>query len=274
MSKGMGMALSKKNKQEDLTVIQISDTHLMNKDDLEFVHMNPAETFHAVIADIQEKYPNVDVIFHTGDLAQVSVPETYDNYLSFMAKLNIPHFQIPGNHDNSDIFPFFENTDKAHAIHLGHWTVVLLNSAVKGQVSGWIEDEQLAQLDQILTENKDQNIIITCHHHPLEMNSRWIDHHKLKNTKSLTDILAKHKNVKMVLCGHVHQDSLNTWNNINFYSTPSTCVQFKPKSENFALDDTAPGYRVLHLKANGMFETKIHRIEENLPQLNLDISGY
>ena len=29
---------------------------------------------------------------------------------------------------------------------------------------------------------------------------------------------------------------------------PSTCVQFKPLSDDFALDEQAPGFRVLHLK--------------------------
>jgi 3',5'-cyclic-AMP phosphodiesterase len=273
MSKGMDMTLSHNNPKEWL-VIQISDTHLMNQDELEFVHMNPAETFHAVMDDIQQRYPNVDVILHTGDLAQVSAPETYENYLNFMEKLNIPHYQIPGNHDDAAIFPFHEGTNAAHAVHFGQWTVILLNSAVKNKVYGFIEDEQLEQLDQLLTQYKDQHIIVTCHHHPFEMHSQWIDHHILKNTNHLTHILEKHQNIKLVLFGHVHQDSWNEWNGIHFYSTPSTCVQFKPKSENFALDEQAPGYRVLHLKENGEFKTQIHRINHKNVKINSDISGY
>lgn len=268
------MALSENNNQKDLTVIQISDTHLMNKDDLEFLQMNPSETFRAVIKDIQLKYSHADTIFHTGDLAQVAIPETYSNYLTFMNTLGIPHYQIPGNHDKAEYFPFYNNQNQVHAIQIGNWTVILLNSAVKGQVHGWIDDEQLQQLDTILTTHKNQHIIITCHHHPLEMESRWIDNHKLKNSGNLTDILKNHQNIKIVLFGHVHQDSINLWNNIYFYSTPSTCVQFKPKSDNFALDDTAPGYRVLHLKENGTFSTEIQRVEEHRPKINLEISGY
>lgn len=274
MSKGTDMALSTQKNQEDWTIIQISDTHLMNKDDLEFVQMNPAKTFRAVINDIQSRYPNIDAIFHTGDLAQIAVPETYQYYLSFMKQLAIPHYQIPGNHDDVEIFPFHQGTNNVHAIHLGQWSVILLNSAVKNHVYGLITEEQLSQLDQLLTQYKDQHIIITCHHHPFEMKSKWIDHHILKNSNHLTHILTKHHNVRIALFGHVHQDSLNRWNNIHFYSTPSTCVQFKPKSENFALDQQAPGYRVLHLKKNGEFETKIHRIDNDIVTINSDISGY
>ena len=268
------MASVENNNQTDFTVIQISDTHLMNKNHLEFLQMNPSVTFHAVIHDIQQKYPYVNSIFHTGDLAQVPVTETYDNYLAFMNASGIPYYQIPGNHDKAEFFPFYLNKNQAHAIQIGTWTVILLNSAVKGQVHGWIEDEQLQQLDQLLIEHKHQHIIITCHHHPLEMQSQWIDNHKLKNSESFTEIFKKHSNIKLVLFGHVHQESINLWNNIYFYSTPSTCVQFKPKSEQFALDDTAPGYRVLHLKEDGTFSTKIHRLEGILPKINLEISGY
>lgn len=270
----MDMALTENNKQNDLTVIQISDTHLMNKDNLEFLQMNPSATFHAVMKDIQQKYPHVNSIFHTGDLAQAPVPETYETYINFMNSLGVPYYQIPGNHDKAEFFPFHHNQNQVHAIKIGFWTVILLNSAVKGQVHGWIEDEQLQQLDTLLAEHKNQHIIITCHHHPLEMDSRWIDNHKLKNSESFCEIFKKYSNIKMVLFGHVHQESINLWNNIHFYSTPSTCVQFKPKSEQFALDSSAPGYRVLHLKEDGTFSTEIHRIDTLNLKINLEISGY
>ena len=268
------MTLLSNNNQKDWMMIQISDTHLMNKDELEFVHMNPAETFYAVMDDVQTRYPEADFIVHTGDLAQVAAPETYEHYLSYIQQFNIPSYQIPGNHDDANIFPFHNGTNDAHAVHFGQWTIILLNSAVKNKVSGFIDLKQLQQLNELLTQYKDQHVIVTCHHHPFEMHSQWIDHHILKNADHLMGVLAKHQNIKMVLFGHVHQDSWNQWNGIHFYSTPSTCVQFKPQSENFALDEQAPGYRVLHLKENGEFETEIHRINHKTVKINSNISGY
>ena len=89
------MTLFSNNHQQRWTIVQISDTHLMNQEDLEFVHMNPERSFHAVMHDIQQQYPQLDAIFHTGDLAQIPVAETYQRYLQFMQTLNTPHFQIP-----------------------------------------------------------------------------------------------------------------------------------------------------------------------------------
>ena len=274
MSKGTDMTSKQHEQPQSWTIIQISDTHLMNQDDLEFVHMNPEQSFHRVMAQIQQEYPEAHALIHTGDLAQVPVPETYQRYLSFMQSTGFPHYQVPGNHDSAEFFPFHDQQNKVHAIPMGNWCLMLLNSAVKGKIDGWIESEQLKQLDQLLKQHAEQHILIACHHHPFEMRSRWIDQHILKNTEHLTDVLAKHQNVKLVLCGHVHQTSENQWHGIHFLSTPSTCVQFKPHSDDFALDDEAPGYRVVHLKANGEFSTQIHRTQPIQKKINIEITGY
>ena len=209
---------SNHDNQRDWTIIQISDTHLMDQADLEFVHMNPEHSFHTVLKQVQQQDPHADAIIHTGDLAQVPVPETYARYLSFMQTTGIPFYQIPGNHDHAEHFPF--------------------------------------------------------HHHPFDMQSKWIDQHKLKNTNNLLEVLNKHSNIKAVICGHVHQDSLREWQNIQFFSTPSTCVQFKPLSDHFALDDESPGFRVLSLKENGELDTVVHRVANTQQKINIEISGY
>lgn len=260
--------------QSDWTIIQISDTHLMSDPQSTFVDMNPEHSFHAVIADIQRRFAHVDALIHTGDLAQVATSNTYQRYLSFMQQTGIPHYQIPGNHDDVSLFPFYQQQDQVHILHLGTWSIILLNSAVDQHIHGWISQAHLEQLEILLTQYAQQHIIITCHHHPFEMHSHWIDQHKLKNSPQLTDILSKHQNVKIVLSGHVHQASAQVWQHLQFFSTPSTCVQFKPLSHNFALDHRAPGYRVLKLNANGQFHTKVIRLKHDQFHINTEISGY
>lgn len=268
------MPLEKQRCSPTCTLIQISDTHLMDEIHREFVHLNPESTFHAVIDNVKLKYPQLDLLLHTGDLAQVPVAATYQRYLSYMQDQRIPFYQIPGNHDVADLFPFHNNSNQAHVIHLGTWSMVLLNSAVAGQIDGWVESEQLQQLDEILAQYPQQHFIVACHHHPFEMQSKWIDQHKLKNTEDLTKVLAKYAQVKLVLCGHVHQDSARLWNGIHFLSTPSTSIQFKPLSDKFALDEQAPGYRVVELYENGEFSTQIHRLTDIIQKINHEITGY
>lgn len=271
---GNTMSVLKKQQSTEKIIIQITDTHLMDQPQASFVKMNPEQSFHAVIDDILEKYTDIDAIVHTGDLAQVAKPETYARYQQFMQKLNIPFYQIPGNHDDKQYFPFHTPEPVPGVLEFGDWQIVLLNSAVPHKVDGWIQTAQLDQLKLILDKTKDKQLIMACHHHPLDMQSHWIDQHKLKNTNELTELLSGYDQIRAVICGHVHQDSLNIWNNIQFLSSPSTSVQFKPKSYDFALDTVSPGYRSLLLKANGQFETQVHRLEHFSQNINQDISGY
>jgi len=259
---------------QEWTIIQISDTHLMDQPNLEFANMNPEQSFHEVMQHIQHNFPEMDALVHTGDLAQVPFAQTYTRYLEYIQSCQVPYYQIPGNHDDIKVFPFYQDRDQAHAIHFGNWTLILLNSAVQDRIDGWVEQAQLEQLDQLLLEYRNQYVVVACHHHPFAMKSHWIDQHRLKNAEDLKDVLARHQNVKLVLFGHVHQDSCNKWHGIQFLSTPSTSVQFKPKSDEFALDQAAPGYRVLHLKQNGEFDTHIERVTLSQQNINTEISGY
>ena len=260
--------------QRSYKLIQISDTHLMDEVDGEFVQMQPEASFQAVLADIQQRHADLDVVLHTGDIAQAPVPATYQRYLQSMQATGWPHYQIPGNHDNAEIFPFYQQQNIAHIVHLGTWSIILLNSAVKGRVDGQVCDAQLEQLAHLLQQYPQQHTLVACHHHPMSMQSNWIDQHRLKNNQQLQHILEQHPQVKLVLFGHVHQDSAQQQNGICYLSTPSTSVQFKPKSYDFALDQIAPGYRVVQLHQNGEFSSHIQRLENYQQKIKTDISGY
>ena len=78
--------------QNDFVMIQITDTHLLEYPHLEFVGMHPEQSFHAVIDLMRQQHPHIDLIVHTGDLAQNPTPVTYNRYLQHMQSLGIPFF--------------------------------------------------------------------------------------------------------------------------------------------------------------------------------------
>ena len=263
--------------QQDFVMVQITDTHLLESPHLEFVGMQPEQSFHAIVDLMRQQHSHIDLLIHTGDLAQSPVPMTYQRYLDYMQSLGIPFFQTPGNHDDIAYFPFAQ-TDSAQptVIELGKWRIILLNSAQPERIDGKISAHQLQQLTALLHQYHDYYVIIACHHHPFAMQSAWIDQHQLKNASDLLDTIQSFSNVKAILCGHVHQDSLHTWQNIPFLSSPSTCIQFKPKSKEFALDedDVRPGYRYLNLKANGELETQVYRLPISPSVSHSEVFGY
>ena len=62
--------------------------------------------------------------------------------------------------------------------------------------------------------------------------------------------------------------------NIRLMSTPSTCIQFLPGSEDFAVDSRAPGYRWLTLHENGRIESGVQRLAQVPGSVDLASAGY
>lgn len=86
-------------------IIQITDTHLLEDPQHEFVGINPEQSFHQVIAHIRAHYPKIDAIIHTGDLAQTPTAVTYARYLDYMQTLGIPFFMCQAITTILHIFP-------------------------------------------------------------------------------------------------------------------------------------------------------------------------
>ena len=68
--------------------------------------------------------------------------------------------------------------------------------------------------------------------------------------------------VRLLIFGHVHQPSDAKHHGIQIIGTPSTCSQFKPRSDDFALDDRPPAYRRIILHGDGSSDTELIWVDE------------
>ena len=89
------------------------------------------------------------------------------------------------------------------------------------------------------------------------MGSKWLDSVGLDNGGLLLAELAAIDSVRVALFGHVHQAYDQEHEGIRVVGTPSTCRQFLPNSDDFAVDDKSPGYRRLELLPDGSVETEV-----------------
>lgn len=252
---------------------QITDTHLFLNPTQQFAYLNPEQTLLSVLAELEQQ-PQLDFLLHTGDLAQEAHSDTYARYLAHVARLPYPNFRVAGNHDAPDVFPFHAPPEMPSIVHIGAWSIILLHTPVAEKIYGHLSDSQLLGLAQLLKQFPEQHILLACHHHPFAMASAWLDQHILKNTPDLLDILRQHSQVKACIYGHVHQESAQVWKGIQFISCPSTCLQFKPKHDEFSLDHLAPGYRLFQLYPDGTLSTQVQRIALQLDQVDLNFTGY
>lgn len=268
------MKVSSQSEDSSIKLIQITDTHLFAVEDGSLLSVNTADSFAAVVAAIGEEQVEFDAILATGDISQDHTPESYQRFVRGIQPLQKACYWLPGNHDYKPSMQSVLPTQQIQAVEhvlLGeHWQVVLLDSQVVGVPHGKLSEQQLQLLDNKLTEYPERHTLVLLHHHPLLVGSAWLDQHTLKESERFWDVVAKHSNVKAILCGHVHQDMDRIHLGARVMATPSTCVQFKPNSQDFALDNCSPGWRELTLHADGQVSTQVKRLKQGrfLPDFN------
>jgi Icc protein len=139
----------------------------------------------------------------------------------------------------------------------GEWLFVMLDSYQHGMAAGRVGEGELARLDAALAAHADRHVLVCLHHHPVAAGSRWLDTVGLENGDALFEVLDRHRNVRVLLWGHVHQAFDGERRGVRLLATPSTCAQFKPGSDQFAIDQRPPGYRWFELHDDGRVESAV-----------------
>ncbi|MDR0218229.1 MAG: 3',5'-cyclic-AMP phosphodiesterase [Enterobacteriaceae bacterium] len=269
---------------EDATarILQITDMHLFANKSGSLLGVNTYRSYQAVLDAILEQNLDIDLITVTGDVVQDQTIDAYQHFVEGIARLPAPCVWLPGNHDYQpamvDVLAS-AGISPSKQIFIGqHWQLLMLDSQVQGVPYGELTDYQLEWVKKCLDENRERYTIITLHHHPVPSGCIWLDSHSLRNAPALAELLKGQTQVKMVLCGHIHQELDEVWNGIRVMATPSTCVQFKPHCTNFTLDTVAPGWRYLELSVTGngeaQLQTQLHRLRSNEFCPDLDSDGY
>ncbi len=222
------------------------------------------DSFQSVIEQALLDTRPPDAIVATGDLVQDETRAGYERFQEILAPLNVPVLCVPGNHDAPNIMtsvlneaPFQVNG----SYQTQSWSLIMLSSFTRGGDAGRLSQAELDRLQNTLREHEALHTLICLHHHPVPMGSRWLDGVALQNPSELLDIVGTMSHVRGILWGHVHQASDRQRNGIQLMSTPSTCSQFRPNSDDFAIDDRPPGFRWLDLCTDGTIDTEVVWLE-------------
>jgi len=272
----MELPLYSFDREGPIQFVQITDTHLIEAEDGQLIGLETTDSLECVLNSVKADTGPFDFFVVSGDLSQDGSLTSYQRLHQALAPFDVPSFWFAGNHDNmSNMRIASEGTEHLNnVIRTKHWQLVLLNSQVEGCVFGNLADDQFELLETALNQRPDLHTLISLHHHPIPMESGWMDEIGVKNGERLMTIAKKHDNVKCILWGHVHQESDRMVDGIRMLSTPSTCVQFTPKSKNFDVDELAPGYRSLTLNPDGTIETAMSRVKGIEFEVDLSVKGY
>ncbi len=247
-----------------MRLVQLTDQHLFGDGTRELRGVATLPALQATLAAARADIDASDAILATGDLVQDD-PAGYAHFRAEMGTLGRPVLCIPGNHDDVPAMraalaapPF-----QYGGVHDGgNWRVVMLDSTIPGRTEGRLADAELAHLVRSLREAPQRHALVCLHHHPVSLQSRWLDQVGLQNGAEFLALLREYPNVRGVVFGHVHQDSDLLLDGLRVIATPSTCSQFRPRSDDFAVDEKPPAWRTLTLHADGRIDTRLKWVED------------
>ncbi|WP_169565701.1 metallophosphoesterase [Neptunomonas japonica] len=248
-----------------LRIIQVTDCHLQaSKGDL-FKEENPEQRLLAVLEDVKANHPCPELLLLTGDLAHHGYSTAYNRLQSYTKDMAAAIRWIPGNHDDAGKMLEYQSLSGKVVVE-GAWCVILLDSTSEpdGVGGGALSSAQLSWLDEVVAEYPNHYLLIGMHHPPVKVGSRWQDAIMLANAGAFWAHVSAYDKLKLVLCGHLHQEHQIDHTGVSVLVAPATAPQFAVGTEAPLVESdkflSLPGYRVLDLFDDGGFETIVKRV--------------
>ena len=197
-----------------MLIAQITDTHIKLPGRLAYKKVDTAAMLRRCVAELQALKPQPDLILFTGDLVDLGRPEEYAHLKEILAPLPQRIIAIPGNHDSRDsmraafapegylppdgFLQFAIDDDYPLRI-------VGLDTLVPGEGGGELCGERLGWLDRTLAQRPDAPTLVMMHHPPFVTGIGHMDKIGLKGREGFAEIMARHPQVQLILCGHLHR---------------------------------------------------------------------
>tara|TARA_R110001606_G_scaffold1937_16_gene7902 strand:- start:20392 stop:21204 length:813 start_codon:yes stop_codon:yes gene_type:complete len=263
---------------QPLRVVQLSDFHLFADTQGKLLGLNTQASLETVLERVRVEQPDMDLIIATGDLSQDGSLDSYHRLITLLDGFRVPVYWLEGNHDKPAPMIHALRQQK-HRVspcvaELGAWTLIMLDSTIPGDVPGELFEDDYRFLEQALADARGEHVMVALHHHPVAMGSRWLDTQLVGSAERFFQVIDAHRKVRAVAWGHVHQEFHGERNGVRLFSVPSTCVQFKPGSDDFAVDDANPGYRWFDLHNDGRIDSAVSRVEGLDFKVDMSAGGY
>jgi len=269
-------------KKPSLRIAHLTDVHLKKKFDA------PAR-FVKCLHHMQQQNPKVDFVLNGGDVVFDMNKEnisTINDQWSLMKSLmksecNLPIHYCLGNHDiwwneNSKGQTFYGKHYSMNQLELakpyysfmqGGWKFIILDSVHLDIDETWyigkLGDEQFNWLQNELKNTAPSTPILVMSHIPIltavlmiedNIINKWEmlggDMHT--DTSKIISLFYKYPNVKLCLSGHIHLRDKVVYNNVTYICNGAVSGAWWEGNRR----ETAPGYGVLDLYADGTFDEK------------------
>jgi len=196
-----------------MILIQLTDLHCVAKGRMAMQRCETNMLAERALRAVQAFRPRADAVLITGDLVDNGRADEYENFNAILSRtLDIPAYVIPGNHDGRDAFRrtlahlpgVAEGNDFVqYTIDSLPVRVIMLDTLVEGATHGELCASRLAWLSDRLAEQPHRPTMIAMHHPPFACGVN--DQIALVNSAEFTALVARHRQVVRVICGHHHR---------------------------------------------------------------------
>jgi Icc protein len=245
-------------------VLHLTDPHLFADRSGALRGAVTYDTLQSVIEHYGHGDFSADLVALTGDIIQDDSAEAYAHCHDLLSALDLPVLCVPGNHDVRHLMrdmlpePPFSYCD---SVAIGNWLIVGIDSCSAGRPGGKIAERELRRMEETIAASSAEHVMICLHHPPVPMHSKWLDSVGLDNGDELLSRATSAGRVRAAIFGHVHQDYDARHDGIRLIATPSTCRQFLPRADEFAVDDRPPAYRCVGLQPDGSISAELVWVE-------------
>lgn len=261
----MPIQASAEGNNDTVRVLHLTDPHLFADPQGNLRGINTLASLERVLEHYQLSGWCAHRVVMTGDLIQDDSAKAYERFRDLLLPLNLRVHCVPGNHDIRDLMravcrlpPFSYCAYE----EIRNWLIVGIDSCLRGAAGGRVAIEELQRLADIVQRSPAEYVMVCLHHPPVPMSSEWLDTVGLQNGNEVLERLQSLRRIRLAVFGHVHQEYDANHDGVRIIATPSTCRQFKPGSEKFAVDDKPPAYRRIELNSDGSIHTEVVWIDE------------
>ncbi len=203
-----------------MILAQISDLHITSTGEPAYGVADTADRLAETVTDLNRLDPRPEAVIVTGDVSDDGGPRSYARAARIMARLEIPFFLIPGNHDQkTHLSGGFAGHDYlssgprsaggidflCYAVDDFSLRLVGVDSVAPGEHGGGLCSRRLEWLDQALAARPEAPTLVFLHHPPFASGIAHMDGEVFRSFQGLDDVLRKRSQVLRLTCGHIHR---------------------------------------------------------------------
>ena len=217
-----------------MLLAQISDLHVTAKGTRLFDRVDTAGFLVRAVAHLKSLTPLPDFVWITGDLVDQGSPAEYAHLRELLSPLQVPWAVLPGNHDDrASLRQSF--ADQPYLPKSGEFLqyvledlplrLIALDTLISGESGGRLCQARLDWLSDRLEERPDRPTVIAMHHPPFLTGLTEMDSINCDNSAALGALVAQHRQIERIVCGHVHRPMVVRWANTVVTTAPATAHQ-------------------------------------------------